>query len=118
MTKIVVKTANRNLKSRLQHKMEKEISEAIDILRKVIKNKNLKIDDNKILEESIKIAITRRTEQGKDKRTEQIQQPVKNNFEPATIKQKEYLHGLGINFPKDISKFEAHKLIEENKGKI
>jgi len=44
----------------------------------------------------------------------------KNNSKSqlATKKQIDYLHGLGVGTPKGLTKLEASKLIEENKGKI
>ena len=42
----------------------------------------------------------------------------RGTFQPATKKQVDYLIGLGVNFPKDLTKQEASKLIEENKGTI
>lgn len=57
------------------------------------------------------------SEIAKDKRVQEMQKNRNGNGSPATQKQKQFMEKLGIDYPENVTKREASKLIDEELAK-
>ena len=96
----------------------KEIIEEI----KSFKSKDFKPSDDAILECSTMIYISEKEQSPKSDKTPAKQGKkkdfkIKDPTSPATQPQKDKLDEMGIKYPEELTKGEAHQLISENSSK-
>ena len=92
--------------------MEK-INNLIDELKEIIKNKKLKVKDDTILENAIKLYLSEVIQENKISNIKSIKD--NKNFEPMTDKQKFFLKESGYTGNLNLSKQEAFQLISDYK---
>ena len=101
-----------------------EFKETILQVKQDARDAGIEPSDDKILEVAEKIYLSGKIQEHKSSNIDrmagqkQVQNPHKpkqdsNPNEPATDKQKNYLKNKGYNFPPNITKKEAHKIISE-----
>ena len=97
----------------------KDLKKVIDEV-KSLKDANFKPSDDAILISATNIFLNKRITPTTGKTQTTSNKPrgskfvIKNPTDPATDKQKHKLDTLGLEYPKEINKGEASKLIEEN----
>jgi len=91
--------------------MNENIKEKVEGYLELLDQINAKTED-------ATTAIVLLQEVAKDLRTERmIEEREARKNEPATAKQKKFMDDLGIDFPENLTKQEASKLIEEELGR-
>ena len=90
---------------KMKASMERRLENYLDLLSEI---------KGKVGDETTAVRLL--TELAKDERMEQIREERNNKAEPATTRQLQFMRKLGIEIEPGITKTEASRLIDEERG--
>lgn len=91
----------------------KKLKEIIEELKEIRTETKTKVSDEILFENAVKLFISKKISE--DRKESKLDNELPNSKQPATKKQLWRLKQLKIEIPKDITKFEASKLIDKYK---